>query len=337
MNHIKMHNSVVLFFGTLFLVGCLFAASPSKNGILCDAQSQDGRIKATLEYSPVPCRLSDTITLQIDVEHDPNLEIFFPEFGSAIGNLTILETSEEIVNATTKRLVLKGNPTHGGKTPIWPIVITATDRRGDADQNRLSLVLPSTELDIQASVAPENASLDQITTSKKLFHIYSFAIWWTLVGTICIFGVLFLLWYLRQKQTKIELDSQIRLTPQEIAMERLAQLFASRLHEIDIKKFYIELTGIVRWFIEQQTRIRAPELTTEEFLHEIVGNAGKPQSFSTEMKNRLRLFLESADMVKFAKFRPTQEEIQTGFNRAGEFISEFSDVVAPNGIGEQSN
>lgn len=61
------------------------------------------------------------------------------------------------------------------------------------------------------------------------------------------------------------------------------------------KDFYVELTMVVRRYIQRKYGIRAPHLTTEEFLRE-----AKPS-------DELRAFLESADMVKFAGVEATPE------------------------------
>ena len=61
------------------------------------------------------------------------------------------------------------------------------------------------------------------------------------------------------------------------------------------KDFYVELTMVVRRYIQRKYGIRAPHMTTEEFLR-----AAKPS-------DELRKFLESADMVKFAGVEATPE------------------------------
>ena len=68
--------------------------------------------------------------------------------------------------------------------------------------------------------------------------------------------------------------------------------------------------------IERTTGIRAPEQTTEEFLREI----SQANTFNRDTNERLRNFLESADLVKFAAFRPRQDDVEESFSRAKIFI-----------------
>ena len=80
--------------------------------------------------------------------------------------------------------------------------------------------------------------------------------------------------------------------------------------------YFVELTAIVRRYIERTTGIHAPEQTTEEFLREI----SRANTFGREENERLKDFLESADLVKFAAYRPRREDIQESFQRAEVFI-----------------
>ena len=69
------------------------------------------------------------------------------------------------------------------------------------------------------------------------------------------------------------------------------------------KDFYVELTMVVRRYVQRKYGIRAPHLTTEEFLGELAGSrlGGYPNAAG------LKAFLESADMVKFAGVEATPE------------------------------
>jgi hypothetical protein len=95
--------------------------------------------------------------------------------------------------------------------------------------------------------------------------------------------------------------------------------------ETDVKSYYVELTAIVRRYIERTTGIRAPEQTTEEFLRE-VSRCSSPLPKGEGMNNfRLKDFLESADLVKFAAHRPRREDILESFRRAEIFIGTMTD------------
>lgn len=69
------------------------------------------------------------------------------------------------------------------------------------------------------------------------------------------------------------------------------------------KEFYVELTMVVRRYIQRRHGIRAPNLTTEEFFAEL----GRSGLATPGQEAKLREFLTSADMVKFAGVQATPE------------------------------
>ena len=107
-----------------------------------------------------------------------------------------------------------------------------------------------------------------------------------------------------------------QLSPQELAWLELEQIIERKLAESDVKAFYVELTGVVRRYIERSIGVNAPEQTTEEFLRQIVDDA----IFADEEQLRLKGFLEAADLVKFAAFEPDAADIESSLERARMFI-----------------
>ena len=85
-----------------------------------------------------------------------------------------------------------------------------------------------------------------------------------------------------------------RMSPIERAWVELDRLLGKGLPGRGrYKDFYVELTMVVRRYIQRKYGIKAPHLTTEEFLAEFRDEVGAK-------REKLREFLESADMVKFA-------------------------------------
>ena len=88
-----------------------------------------------------------------------------------------------------------------------------------------------------------------------------------------------------------------RMSPSERAFVELDALLGRKLTEKGLfKDFYIELTHVVRRYIERSHGIKAPEQTTEEFL----AAAKAHPRFTPEVLAKLSDFLTSADLVKFA-------------------------------------
>ena len=108
-----------------------------------------------------------------------------------------------------------------------------------------------------------------------------------------------------------------RMSPVERAFYELDKLVQRDLPGQGLyKDFYVELTMVVRRYIRRQYGVRAPNLTTEEFLRAAVADPSFPQTSVTELK----AFLESADLVKFAGLEATSEMAAGATGKARNYL-----------------
>lgn len=112
--------------------------------------------------------------------------------------------------------------------------------------------------------------------------------------------------------------------PHEVALEALTQLRRSRLlEEGRAAEFYVRLSAIVRQYVEGRYHLRAPEMTTEEFLKA----AQSSRELPAEFRGRLGGFLAEADLVKFARLVPTLEQGERAFDAARDFVARTQPAV----------
>lgn len=90
-----------------------------------------------------------------------------------------------------------------------------------------------------------------------------------------------------------------------------------------IKEFYSRLSAIVRYYVENRFSINAPDMTTEEFLYSLES----AREFSPEQSSAVKNFLNCCDMVKFAKYGSTAEEIARSFSLARCFVDETKEEI----------
>jgi hypothetical protein len=90
----------------------------------------------------------------------------------------------------------------------------------------------------------------------------------------------------------------------EIALEALAALEGSGMLERgEVKEYHIDVSDILRTYVESRFRVDALEMTTREVLQGLE-RAGVDDSF----REGLSAFLDQCDMVKFAKVRPGPDQ-----------------------------
>jgi transglutaminase-like putative cysteine protease len=103
----------------------------------------------------------------------------------------------------------------------------------------------------------------------------------------------------------------------EIAYEALKELMnRDYLRTGKVREYYFELSDIVRHYIEDRFQMKAPEMTTEEFLATLKYSG----VLNNEQKGDVRDFLSHCDMVKFAKYLPDQREIELSYESAKKLV-----------------
>ena len=85
-----------------------------------------------------------------------------------------------------------------------------------------------------------------------------------------------------------------------------------------LKEYYAELSDIVRHYLEARFGVRAPEMTTEEFLLE----TARSGALSAPHRALLTDFLRDSDLVKFARHWPSSEDVSRALVAARRVIDE---------------
>jgi hypothetical protein len=112
--------------------------------------------------------------------------------------------------------------------------------------------------------------------------------------------------------------------PHEIALAALNRLHTRHLiEEGKFADYYVELSAIIRRYLEDRFRLRAPEMTTEEFL----GTAASDARLATPHRRLLGDFLTQADLVKFARHLPSLRDSEAAYDAARRFVEETQPVA----------
>ncbi len=126
-------------------------------------------------------------------------------------------------------------------------------------------------------------------------------LWWTLAAlAVTAAGIFVWRWWQKRK-------ANMPVEPPVPAHVRARQKLGEALALISQPKpFCILVSDTVRFYLEERFDFRAPERTTEEFLHELQDT----DLLVEEQKEKLGEFLESCDLVKFAKYEPGEPELR---------------------------
>jgi hypothetical protein len=280
-----------------------------------------GPVRVSVEVQPGKARLSDEPVLTLTIDSEQGVVVQKPPFGESLGGFQIRDFREPLPKIKDGRETIQQiytlEPTETGKLLIDPISVSFTDNRPKGDHRAHTIETEALTVEITSITGDKAPSLADVRSAAGPVELASpMRAWlWCAVAVLAVLTVL--AWRFWQRRCRArDVAAAIMLTPEELANLELDKLVESGLADRDIKLFYVELTGVVRRYIERTTSVRAPEQTTEEFLREI----SRAHTFGREECLRLREFLESADLVKFAAHRPRADDIAESIHRARRFI-----------------
>lgn len=276
--------------------------------------SREG-IGIAVEYSPDAVDVAHDFDVTMTVTSPAGKKAMLPDLRDRFGGFRVAEdfSEEPIVDADGKTTVvtrwrLVPEPL-AKKYRLAPFVVTVSE--GEAS---------STFYTAPVLFAPP-AALEKVEGDMEIAPTRDLPpLSWKMVGiaaaVLAGLAALCAIAYLVVRKIKLMVKIH-RMSPIERAMYELEVLLKKGLPGRGFfKDFYVELTMVVRRYIERRHAVRAPNLTTEEFLRAAQENA----AFTPEAIAELRGFLESADMVKFAGVEATPEMADAATGKAKEYL-----------------
>jgi hypothetical protein len=126
-------------------------------------------------------------------------------------------------------------------------------------------------------------------------------------------------WYYRKKKRQREemfVPLRPSIPPPQVALRALHLLEDKRLWQRGkIKEYYSEVTEIIRRFLEDQYHILALESTSDEIMQQL-----KSLPHAETLLKQFQSLFTTADLVKFAKYRPTPTENEDELRWAYEIV-----------------
>jgi len=278
-------------------------------------------IKFEVKVKPDTAKIGDEIEVTITVTYPDTLELTKPE----------TQASDDVVVKGEPQI--KSKEGRGTKTDIYKYHVAAFSTGEvelpyfefyyyDKEGNQNSRIAPIETVQI-VSVLPEKAQQDTLQQLENRAIVPPKGLpllWWPYaVGA----GVLILLaaayWYFFKYRIKLtEVPETPPEPPFDVAIRRLNDLESRNLPgKGQFKLFYIELTEIIRQYIDGRFEIPAAESTTFE-LKRIL----KHPEITREQTREILEMLSRADMIKFAKHEPHHEDMPKDYGMVKGFVVE---------------
>lgn len=267
--------------------------------------------KAGLEKGEVT--LADPFVLSVEINHGPEEVYALPDTLN-LGNFGVrdrhVETRAGKSSTTIMRLTLQAFAV--GELEIPALVLPVSTPRGPR-----KLELPPQSLTVHGVIDFEQGTPRMREDNRPLPTRYT-TTWWPLWALAALaVGVLAALWF-RRRRTVADAPPPPtpRLPPFEEAMERIAELEAAALVSAGRKQeYFFRLSEILRDYLGRRFGFDALELTTDELLSVLRERPTPGLDFDETVR-----FLNSADLVKFARVEATDGECKSALDVARRLV-----------------
>lgn len=308
-----------LFFNYTLLVLVLICGSASAQNIQVDARLQDYTIK-----------IGDQTRLFLVATQPAKARVDFPKLGDTITKTVQIVSAgkaDTVVDQKNKDLI----------TVTQSYVITSFDA-GVHTMPAFKFVsgrdtLKTGEVTLQVQTVKVDTTKSIYDIKQPLVVTYTFLDWihdhwvWIVIGLFIIAAVVGLGYYLgnrRKTEPVIEIKKPA-IPPHTIAIEKLRELQEKKLWQQDeVKLYYSELSDILREYLEKRYDIKTYEKTTHEILYSL-----SSREIEGDNRTNLQRILIMADLVKFAKEKPTPAENEECMEKALEFVQKTQQIAQP--------
>ncbi len=172
-----------------------------------------------------------------------------------------------------------------------------------AETNPIALSVNTVKVDVKKDDIKDIKSvMDAPFSWKELFKWIGLVLGALLIVALIVY--LLMKYVFKKDITIIPAKEEIKLPPHVVAIGKLEKIKTEKLWQTGhIKEFYIQLTDVIREYMQNRFGISALEMTSDEILRAI---NSVPEA--KLVRDNLYQVLKLSDLVKFAKFVPLQNE-----------------------------
>jgi Tfp pilus assembly protein PilN len=308
----------------IFVFLLLIAFATSKQ-----SHAQGVRVKASVDTSKIV--IGDAIQLTLNAEYDPTkFQVQLPSIPDTFNHFETIEkaridTSEGRELRTISKKMFVSNYDSG----VWMIP------KFGFEVKPLQGSSPFTLFSDSISIYVNTVAVDTAKPFKPIFGIRDAKmplqqiIMYVVGGIVLLSVLIFLIYYLikkaKEKNKQKPKEPEVILLPHEKALRAFDALELKKLwQQGQEKEYHTELTDIIRLYLEEQFGMDCFEKTSSE----IISQVKRIKALSTS-RQQLRQLFETADMVKFAKSKPTAEQHNQSAEMARFVILESYKKVKP--------
>lgn len=290
------------------------------------AEDLNGSTQVKTSISATDVTIGDIVTVRISVRHPESIKIAFPTTEATWGDWIVRAAKQLIPENADRGLiedVLEMQLTiyKTGEFQIPALSIEVVNPTGQ----KSTLTSDQAKVSVRSVLTSKDETLKEIKPQADIAPDYKpFLLLLAALASAAYFIYLLVKWLKRRHKPGTALIQDTR-TPEEIAREAIRQLLARKLIEDGkFKAFYLELSEIIKRFLGTRLNVPSLERTTREFTRDL-----RSTDIVEDQYRLIQDFLENCDLVKFAKYRPTAEEVQEAIGQADVIIGATGTKTKP--------
>jgi hypothetical protein len=287
-------------------------------GIFVSFQALCQGTTATARLDTRQISIGDQARLFLEVTHSPKAEnLQWPVVPDSFGAIEVVERGKiDTVPAGDRityrqRIAITGFDSGLFKIPPFQLGVMPVNG------TPYLLTTDSFELMVQSVAVDTTQGFKPIKNIIYVKGSWLDYIWYIVGGWILLGLLLFVLFKVLKKPKATPAPPPPAESLTDKTMRLLAELDAQQVWQKgQIKEYYIQLSEIVRGYIEQRFSTPALELTTDELLYKAQLHR-ELQPYQT----LLATILQTADLAKFAKWQPQPQEHFDAMENAKSFVA----------------
>lgn len=285
-------------------------------------------VKVNTQVDKKEIVIGDHINLAYIVDFNPQkFRVQLPTLPDSFNQFELINRSPQDTTQQGQEIVLrqKNTITHFD-SGVWVIPsqsFTVTPLDGtpsyEIQSDSMAIVVNTVAVDTSKPIKP----IFEIIAAQKTFW-EEYENWIYGIGALLLAGVLLFLIIkkYRGRERKVSVAKKVYVTPWDNAQQKIESLVQRELWKTsEEKEHHTQLTDIIRTYIEDAFGLDCFEKTSQEIVTDVKKylQKNKFKKRGDEL-DKLRTIFMVADMVKFAKSKPTEEEHEKSNYDAQSFI-----------------
>ena len=272
--------------------------------------------------------IGDKVKYFIEVKTGKDIEVSLPEFGENLSEFSIKDFDSSESGFFGKRTLKQWYILDTFETGKFTIPAVVVKYRTTGEEEWKEILADAVNIEILSSL-DDKALEGDIRDIKGPVRYWDKTYIYIIIAIVTVIALILFIIVILQKRRKTK-EVAIPLIPaHEIAYEALRKLMGKDyLSTGKVQEYYFELSNIARHYIEDRFQLKAPEMTTEEFLLTLK----KSEALNSEQKSLVKDFLSHCDMVKFAKYLPLKNEIDSSYESAKNLVDQTKETVSQGAV-----